>query len=51
MLRIGVGIAGVSEFPAKSAVLEGGLKREAGVETRGTGIAHDVRLRFAGGFR
>ena len=38
----------LSQFPAEGAVLEGG---EEGVETGGGGIAHDVLLRIAGGFR
>ena len=37
-----------SKFPAEGAVLEGG---EAGVEAGGAGIAHDVLLRLAEGFR
>lgn len=32
-------------------MLEGGLQREAGVEARGAGIAHDLSFRLAGGFR
>ena len=38
----------LSQSPAKGVVLEGG---EAGVETGGAGIAHDVLFRLAGGLR
>jgi hypothetical protein len=47
MLSIGVGIAGISELSVKGAMLDSSLQSEAG----GTGIAHDVTFRLAGGFR